>query len=341
MDHSSFTTCAHEARPGLSVKHCCSTLTTVVAVARQAKGAGAADGCLRVAYPKNALRTSKGHISCDAVSLSGVHGGVFRSTDSDDLWVDGGIEAQVASLISLSTYLPLRVRLAEHPDDIVEMVDQITDALHSLRYDAFMLHCDVSNTNIMWEETANGQGHFVLHGFDLAVPLNPDGTPAMEATAKHRTGTLPFMSVFLLEDMWRNPDSPGVMHELHHDYESLFWVATWCTMKTEHDIAPKLKEQVETVVTKWETDSYQAIAWNKEDVLFGFRLKDLPMTPRFERLRPVLRVFRKVFKEANEAIVDDDFGRSRAEILREWITRSKIKDIMGKAKVKASVGIAG
>lgn len=127
MDHSSFTTCAHEARPGLSVKHCGSTLTTVVAVARQAKGTGAADSCLRVAYPKNAPRTSKSHIFCDAVSLSGVHGGVCRSTDSDDLWVDGGIEGQLASLITFSTYLPLRVRLAEHPDDIVEMVDQITD----------------------------------------------------------------------------------------------------------------------------------------------------------------------------------------------------------------------
>lgn len=127
MDHSGFTTYAHEARPRRLVKHCGSTLTTLVAVARQAKGTGAADGCLRLAYPKNAPRTPKGHICRDAVSLSGVHGGVCRSTDSDDLWVDGGIEGQLARLITFSTYLPLRVRLAEHPDDIVEMVDQITD----------------------------------------------------------------------------------------------------------------------------------------------------------------------------------------------------------------------
>lgn len=123
MDHSGFTRCAHEARPGLSVKHCCSTLTTVVVVTRQTKGSSAMEDCLKVAYPKTAPRTSKGHIFCDAVSLSGVHGGVCRSTDSDDLWVDGGIEGQLASLITFSTYLPLRVRLAEHPDDIVEMVD--------------------------------------------------------------------------------------------------------------------------------------------------------------------------------------------------------------------------
>lgn len=213
--------------------------------------------------------------------------------------------------------------------------------MHALRYDALMLHCDVSNTNIMWDEKANGQAHFVLHGFDLAIRLNQDGTPAMEATAKHRTGALPFMAIELLEDMWRNPDSPGVMHELHHDYASLYWVATWCTMKTERDIAPKLKEQVETVVTKWETDSYQTIASNKKDVLFGFQLKDLPMTPRFERLRPVLRSLSEVFDDARRAVVRDDFGRSRAEILREWITRPKIKDIMAKAKAKALVGIAG
>lgn len=127
MDHSGFTRCAHEAPPRRLVKHCSSTPTTVVVVTRQAKGSGAAEGGLRLAYPKNASRTSKGHICCDAVSLFGVHGGVCRSTDSDDLWVDGGIEGQLASLITFSTYLPLRVRLAEHPDDIVEMVDQITD----------------------------------------------------------------------------------------------------------------------------------------------------------------------------------------------------------------------
>ncbi|OJT11851.1 hypothetical protein TRAPUB_11601 [Trametes pubescens] len=158
----------------------------------------------------------------------------------------------------------------------------------------------------------------------------------MEATAKHRTGTLPFMSIRLLEDMCVNPKSPGVMHELHHDYESLFWVATWCTMKTERDIAPKLKEQVQTAVTKWETGSYQTIAWNKKDVLFGSELKNLPMTPRFDRLRPVLRSLSEVFFDAHRAVVRADIGRSDAEVLREWITHSKIKDMI--AKAKASVG---
>lgn len=200
-----------------------------------------------------------------------------------------------------------------------------------------MLHCDVSTTNIMWEETANGQAHFVLNGFDLAVRLNPDGTLATETMAKHRTGTLPFMAIELLEDIHVHADSPTVTHELHHDYESLFWVAIWCTMKTEHNIARELQQLVQTAVTTWETKSYQIIAWNKKDILFGSKLKDLPMTPRFEPLRPVLRLFRKVFQEANEAILDD-FGRSNAEILREWITRSKIKDMI--AKAKASVGIA-
>lgn len=198
-----------------------------------------------------------------------------------------------------------------------------------------MLHRDVSNTNIMWEEK-NGQAHFILNDFDLAIRLNRDGTPAMEATAKHRTGTLPFMSIRLLEDMCVNPKSPGVMHELHHDYESLFWVATWCTMKTERDIAPKLKEQVQTAVTKWETGSYQTIAWNKKDVLFGSELKNLPVTPRFKHLRLALKLFRKLFVEANEAVLDNDHRGSDAEVLREWITHSKIKDMI--AKAKASVG---
>lgn len=129
MDHTSFTTRAHEAPPRRLVKDCSSTLTTVVEVPRQAKGPGAAEGGLRLAYPKNASRTSKGHICCDAVSLFGVHGGVCKCTDAFDLWMDEGIAGQVANLITFSTYLPLRDRLAEHPDEIVKMIDQLSDGM--------------------------------------------------------------------------------------------------------------------------------------------------------------------------------------------------------------------
>ncbi|KAL1942198.1 hypothetical protein VTO73DRAFT_6262 [Trametes versicolor] len=315
-------------------------LAVAVKVAYQASGRVAEYELLKTAHEKGVPHIPKMHAHRDLYALSELQGGVRQRLRKlyPDLFTD--VEDRIARLIAFDKYLPLKDRLIEHPEDIIAMVDQITDALHALRYKALILHRDVSNTNIMWEKK-NGQVHFILNDFDLAIRLNRDGTPAMEATAKHRTGTLPFMSISLLEDTRPNPNSTGVMHELHHDYESLFWVATWCTMKTERDILPELKEQIQTAVTKWETGDHEEIAMHKERIIFGNKLKNLPMTPRFERLRPVLRVFRKVFKEANEAIVDDDFGRSGAEILREWITRSKIKDIMGKAKVKASVGIAG
>ncbi|KAH9896019.1 hypothetical protein C8Q73DRAFT_690532, partial [Cubamyces lactineus] len=148
-------------------------------------------------------------------------------------------------------YTPLLQRLREEPLDLVRMVDHISECLHRLRHDAKILHRDVSVSNIMCDET-DGRVKFILTDFDLAVMLNDDGLPT-GPTAKHHTGTLPFMAEQLLDDLAFHPDRPQVLHELHHDYESLYWVALWCTMKADYDKQEaEFQKRIDQFLTQWE-----------------------------------------------------------------------------------------
>ncbi|KAH9896016.1 hypothetical protein C8Q73DRAFT_462273 [Cubamyces lactineus] len=159
-------------------------------------------------------------------------------------------ENRVARIIVVKMYTPLKQRLHKHPRDLIRMVDEISECLHRLRHDAKILHRDVSMSNIMCDETG-GRADFILTDFDLAVMLNDDGTPR-GPTAKHRTGTLPFMARELLEDLALHPGDPHVLHELHHDYESLFWVALWCTMRVDYFEEPKLQTRIDDFLNQWE-----------------------------------------------------------------------------------------
>ncbi|KAI0660104.1 hypothetical protein C8Q70DRAFT_978275 [Cubamyces menziesii] len=133
------------------------------------------------------------------------------------------------------------------------MVDYISECLHHLRHDALILHGDVSVRNIMCEITEDGP-NFILGDFDLAATLNPDGPPKDPAGQRH-TGTLPFMALELLEDMASKPglNSAPVVHELHHDYESLYWVTLWCTMKVDYcDQDAEDQKRIDAFVNQWE-----------------------------------------------------------------------------------------
>ncbi|KAH9847061.1 hypothetical protein C2E23DRAFT_849942 [Lenzites betulinus] len=249
--------------------------------------------------------------------------------------------------IMFKHYLPLKTRLAQYPDELIDMVDQMTDALHALRYDVLILHRNVSFTNIMWDPEHEGAGvHFVLTDFDLAVRLDSNGT-AKGVTARHRTGTLPFMAVELLKDMAKNPSNPQIAHEQRHDYESLFWVAAWSMMKTEDKIEDNLKREIKLTVAEWETGDYQSMAHRKADLLlWGGALNELPLTPRFEHLVPLIKSFARVFKNAQHAVDDScDLNMAKMKVkasesappnaaaVREaWISRAKIKDALAQAR---------
>ncbi|KAH9846026.1 hypothetical protein C2E23DRAFT_745054 [Lenzites betulinus] len=283
------------------------------------------------------------YASCDLTRISLLPDGVRQhlSELQPDTFV--GVEDTISTrIIVFKLYLPLKTRLAQYPDELIDMVDQMTDALHALRYDALVLHRDVSFTNILWDPEHEGDGvHFVLTDFDLAVKLDSNGT-AKGVTARHRTGTLAFMAVELLKDMAKNPSNPQIAHELRHDYESLFWVTAWSMMKTEVKIEDDLQREIKLTVAKWETGDYQSMAYRKAELLFrGVDLGKLPLTPRFKHLRLLLLALsdvvfmaaeRGLFKAEMRADASNSAPPNAAAVREEWINRAKIKDALAEAR---------
>ncbi|KAI0827182.1 hypothetical protein BC628DRAFT_208490 [Trametes gibbosa] len=237
-----------------------------------------------------------------------------------------------------SEYRPLRDRLLAHPRDIFEMVSQITDTLHSLYHDAGLLHGNVSYTNILWElEAPNGPVHFILNDFDLEIDTND--RDATGPISQHRTGTLPFMAIELLENMAKPVGSQTVLHQLYHDYESLFWVALWSAMKTERNITVHLHKEIRAVVSRRETGDYETIAHRKNSLFATQNFLKLPFTPNFKSLRRFLWTLFQILSLAETAIgvelsmteeeaKDAKDARSAEEVKHEWISRDKIQEVV-------------
>ena len=67
----------------------------------------------------------------------------------------------------------------------------------------------------------------ILNDFDHAAMVHDEGLPVVANSSKHQSGTLPFMAYELL-----NPrEADSITHYLRHDFESIFLVAIWVTIK--------------------------------------------------------------------------------------------------------------
>lgn len=265
--------------------------------------------------------------------------------------------------VDLAQYRPLKSRLREHPADLLEMVSQVAEsecssvtvhlrstnlgrsALHVLHYEWGMLHRDVSWTNTLWEPRANdGGAHFVLHDFDRPMQMSGDDSASGVQGALRHTGAFAFMAIDLLMDL-RDPEKARtVKHHLYHDYESLFWVALWSAIKSEH--APSMEKEIQTAVSEWEpeTGGYTYILGNKIRLLHTAAFVKLPFTPKFNDSKPLLWFlveFRAVFCRAGDAIREEsmnqyilgkdrepDWGPIEEAIQYEWIHRDKIQAVV-------------
>ncbi|KAF7299366.1 Pkinase-fungal domain-containing protein [Mycena indigotica] len=118
---------------------------------------------------------------------------------------------------------------------------------HQVAYNAGVLHRDISEGNILFDETTMDDplpraflvdwdyAEFVNEGIALFEAKFPDRMPinktALKESLKRFTGTLPFMAL----DILRNAGNPGFGHKHYHDLESLFWVQMWMLFRyTEH-----------------------------------------------------------------------------------------------------------
>ncbi len=133
--------------------------------------------------------------------------------------------------------------------------------LHDLRYKANILHQDISNNNIMFE-IQDGAVNFVLIDFDMATTVDSSGQSLAARSAKHRTGTLPFMAYELLDDMAYPASSKHkqTVHRLRHDFESLFYLCLYCIFTMVEVEDPKIKADMAKQLSHWEDLSYDGIA---------------------------------------------------------------------------------
>lgn len=185
--------------------------------------------------------------------------------------------------------------------------------VHCLRYKAHVLHRDISVGNIM-HTLKDGKDCFVLIGFDLGVFVDKNGR-STERSAHHRTGTLPFISHELIEDLAstssRRPSSIGrtvnIQHCVRHDFESLFWISLWCAI---HIVSPEKQDpdfmgRARAHLLKWESGPYENIVTFKSGLLSEdnhFQWAINVVSPSFEHLIGWLSAFREPFYQGKHVV---------------------------------------
>ncbi|PSR97088.1 hypothetical protein PHLCEN_2v4369 [Hermanssonia centrifuga] len=246
-------------------------------------------------------------------------------------------EDRVLRGLVYSKYLPLKELFSESCDLLPDMIDQMVDCLHDLRYKANILHRDISCNNIMYEKR-RGKICFILIDFDSASVLDLEGLPVIRS--KDRTGTLPFMAIDLIEDM-ANSEKEGykrITHRLLHDFESLFYVAVWYIV-TIPPIGSNAKERTyRTYIRQWEHGTLGQVA-NEKTRLFCYEdgFERIPIPTQCKTLIPWLARFWTVFRMA--FLVKTIYGnQADKETLGGVVSRDAIKkELAGKSRLCRSV----
>ena len=213
--------------------------------------------------------------------------------------------------------------------------------LHELRYKAKIVHRDVSPNNIM-VEMRNGEPFFILNDFDLATFVQDNGKQLNPASSRHRTGTLPFMAIELLQDTAKPLAKVKsgrmlfqVVHRLRHDWESLLWVALWCMLTMDPDVSgTELETEIECFLSDWEMGEFRTIANVKLSVLSDSGDVENLVPPRFQRLLPWFKRWCCVLKDSWVVVTRHrSLSRLRLihaerETLEGTITLEKLKDAL-------------
>jgi hypothetical protein len=170
-----------------------------------------------------------------------------------------------------------------------ELLEALRDAIRghqSLLEDGKILHRDISENNIIItevpaEEAPKGR----LIDLDLAKELD-----SMPSGARHRTGTMQFMAIEVLE---------GNGHTYRHDLESFFYVFIWMCIRhgiTGGQKPNKLTRPKTNILRGWYTGIYTEIARNKVGDMDKNRFENVivEFTSQFENLKPLARELRQV-----------------------------------------------
>ncbi|CAL1697093.1 unnamed protein product [Somion occarium] len=235
-------------------------------------------------------------------SKDGVHGVVFPSNESDQYY-----EERTQCFIVFTKYLSLESVLT--PKNMDYLFNQLLDALHDLRYKAKMIHRDVSLSNLMCEMRGPARDIFwlILNDIDLGSVVGDNGEPTGR-TGRHRTGTLPFMAVDLLQNA-------EATHYLRHDFESVFYVALWCAAKLPKPVTSK------DPFSAWEGHDIEIALANKKTLHDDGGLREaLESTYRlsqdFKAYDWWLILMWEVFVDGKKAVQDRTKKRNRQDFNR-------------------------
>jgi serine/threonine protein kinase len=169
---------------------------------------------------------------------------------------------------------------------VKELLEALRDAIRghrSLLRDGKILHRDISENNIIItelpaEDALKGR----LIDLDLAKELN-----SMPSKARHRTGTMQFMAIEVLE---------GKGHTYRHDLESFFYVFIWICIRYSYEGTGRQKfnkvmRPKRNILRGWYTVIYLEITQNKVGDIGKNRFKNIivEFAPKFENLKLLAR----------------------------------------------------
>ncbi|PQE09263.1 serine threonine- kinase Sgk2 protein [Rutstroemia sp. NJR-2017a BBW] len=171
---------------------------------------------------------------------------------------------------------------------VSELLEVLRDAIRghrSLLEDGKILHRDISENNIIITELpAEGDPNGRLIDLDLAKELD-----SMPSGARHRTGTMQFMAIEVLE---------GNGHTYRHDLESFFYVFIWMCIRYSYEgmDRQKLMRPKTNILRGWYNGTYTEIANTKQGHMGKNRFEKIiaEFAPKFDNLKPLARDLRSV-----------------------------------------------
>jgi serine/threonine protein kinase len=108
-----------------------------------------------------------------------------------------------------------------------------------------ILHRDISENNLMvFRADPSEDAVGILNDFDMAIERLPEAKEAQVIAAHHRTGTLPFMALELLDNHETEP-----VHLYRHDLESFFYILIWAA--THYDFGSQTRRNTPNLMKDW------------------------------------------------------------------------------------------
>jgi serine/threonine protein kinase len=152
-----------------------------------------------------------------------------------------------------------------------------------------VLHRDLSENNLMFDQLDGETIKGILNDWDMASLLDDVGEVPI-STARHRTGTIPFMAIDLLQ-------AKPPIHLYRHDLESFFYILVWAAIN--YDLKRNKRCAPRGDIEYWDSNLTNS-ARNKESFIMNIDTSTEMLShvqPGFEEvakewIQPLIELFR-------------------------------------------------